>query len=266
MVADLLSRFEEDRYSKGYSRNTIDRVVKNTTLFLRDSSIVYLRDMTTDTIIHWGTAQLREGKKTSTIYAYYNSIRSFVCFLDELKIHHNLDKTRIKCRPFYERMVCLTPQAVRKIASSCDYDTSLLVRLMYTTGMRISEVISITPNMVVGIEIIITGKGRKKRSVFVTQSIANELKILTDGNKRYFAIDRSTAYYRIKHAMIHAGYPNAYPHSLRHTFATTLIKNGATLSHVQRLMGHANVSTTQRYEHLVTDDIKKAHAKYLVSI
>ena len=61
--------------------------------------------------------------------------------------------------------------------------------------------------------------------------------------------------------MAKAGYPNAYPHALRHSFATELIRKGVSFSHTQRLMGHASVSITQIYEHLVTDDIEKAHAK-----
>ena len=61
-------------------------------------------------------------------------------------------------------------------------------------------------------------------------------------------------------------YPTAYPHSLRHTFTTTMLRQGADISHVQRLLGHSNISTTARYTHLVTDDIKKAHAKFLIEV
>lgn len=222
--------------------------------------------MTTISVVNWGGHQLLQGKRQSTLYAYYNSIRSFICYLDDIGIEHELDKERIRCKPIYERLVCLRTNDVKRISNNADWHTSLLIRMMYTSGMRISEAISLTPAMLDGDEAYFKGKGGKLRTVFITKEISRELASIRDGDKPYFNIDRSTAYYRIKKAMVEAGYPNAYPHSLRHTFTTTMLRNGASLSHVQRLLGHSNISTTQRYEHLVTDDIRKAHSKYLVTI
>ncbi len=104
------------------------------------------------------------------------------------------------------------------------------------------------------------------RTIFVSKAILAELLEIKIDDEPFFNFNRSIAYYKIKKAMVEAGYPNAYPHSLRHTFTTTMLRNGATLSHVQRLLGHSNISTTQRYEHLVTVDIRRAHSKYLAEV
>lgn len=265
-ISALLRAYQVERQSSGYSPETISRVVLNVEMFCRETRTRSLDRMTTERILRWGTDMLLSGKRQSTVYAYYNSIRSFVCFLEDTAVPHDIDKARIHCKPVYERLTVLRPADVRRIADYADKEASLLVRLMYTSGMRISETISLAPHNIDGIEVFIRGKGGKVRTVFITPGIAKELEMLRKDDELFFNMNRAAAYYKIKKAMVEAGYPNAYPHSLRHTFTTTMLRNGATLSHVQRLLGHSNISTTQRYEHLLTDDIRKAHKKYLVVI
>lgn len=264
LISGLLNAYQSERRASGYSPETIERVVTNISMFCREARVRKLDRMTTSTIINWGNKKLDEGRKQSTVYAYYNSIRSFVIYLDSLSIEHQVDKDRIHCKPVYERLVCLRTNDVKRIVAHADELTSLLIRTMYTSGMRISEAINLRPSMLEGTEAYIKGKGNKVRTVFITKDILSELSKIQKDDDPYFNFNRSIAYYKIKKAMVDAGYPNAYPHSLRHTFTTTMLRNGATLSHVQRLLGHSNISTTQRYEHLVTDDIRRAHAKYLV--
>lgn len=265
-ISGLLNAYSNERRSAGYSPETIERVVTNIKLYCRDTYTRKLDRMTTASVLMWGNDKLNEGKKQSTVYAYYNSIRSFVCYLDEIGMSHNINKARIHCKPVYERLVCLRPNDIKRIVAHADGTTALLIRMMYSSGMRISEAIRLQPSMLDGTEAYLRGKGGKVRTIFITSEIAHELAKIKIDDQPYFNFNRSIAYYKIKKAMVDAGYPNAYPHSLRHTFTTTMLRNGATLSHVQRLLGHSNISTTQRYEHLVTDDIKKAHSRYLVKV
>ncbi len=266
-ISGLLKAYSEERRASGYSPETIERVVTNINMFCRDARVRRLDRLTTSTVIGWGNQKLDEGRKQSTVYAYYNSIRSFICYLDEIGVSHNIDKERIHCKPVYERMTVLRTNDIKRIVAKCtDAETVLLIRVMYTSGMRISEAIHLKPYMMEGSEIYIRGKGGKLRTVFLTSDIVKELTLIKNGDEPFFNLNRSQAYYKIKKAMVEAGYPTAYPHSLRHAFTTTMIRNGATLSHVQRLLGHSNINTTQRYEHLVTDDIKRAHSRYLVEV
>lgn len=265
-INQTLKAYHADRRSTGYSPETIDRVVTNIKQYCRDTHTRRIDRMTTASVLMWGNDKLNEGKKQSTIYAYYNSVRSFVCYLDEIGAQHNINKERLHCKPVYERLVCLRPNDVCRIAKHADNQTALLIMMMYSSGMRISEAIRLNPTMLDDTEAYLKGKGGKVRTVFVTSEIARELNKIRNGDKPYFDFNRSVAYYKIKKAMVRAGYPKAYPHSLRHTFTTTMLRNGATLSHVQRLLGHSSITTTQRYEHLVTDDIKRAHSKFLTRV
>ena len=265
-ISVLLNAYSNERRSAGYSPETIERVVTNIKSYCRDTRVRKLNRMTTASVLMWGSKKLNEGKKQSTIYAYYNSIRSFVCYLDEIEIPHNIIKARIHCKPVYERLICLLPSDVKRIIAKADNLTALLIKMMYSSGMRISEAISLRPSMLNGTEACLMGKGGKVRIVFITNDVADELKTIAQNDEPYFGFNRSIAYYKIKKAMVSAGYPDAHPHTLRHTFTTTLLRNGANLSYVQRLLGHSSIETTARYTHLLTDDLKRAHKKYLVEI
>lgn len=114
----------------------------------------------------------------------------------------------------------------------------------------------------------IKSKGGNMRPIFLTRDLYDELEQLSAENGGFCFIDledepltRKKAYHIVKKAMVLAGHPNAYPHALRHSFATELLRKRVSLSHTQRLMGHVNVSITQLYEHLITEDIENAHAK-----
>lgn len=264
----LLEQYYARKKSMGYSQQTIDRVVLNTSMYIRDMRIRSFSQITTKSVLRWGEIKL-ETISRSTLYTYYNSIRSYINFIRQMGIEVDVDETQVKCRPHYKSRTWLRPAQIKQIVRCAEYPADTLIRLMYTTGMRISEAISINERDLMGdTTLYIKSKGGNMRPIFLTRDLYDELEQLSAENGGFCFIDpegepltRKKAYHVVKKAMILAGYPNAYPHALRHSFATELLRKGVSLSHTQRLMGHANVSITQLYEHLITDDIEKAHAK-----
>lgn len=236
-------------------------------MFIRDMNISDIEQINTDLIIGWGDRKLTSGVAHSTLYTYYNSIRTFLVFVEMMGYMHGVDYKRIRCQPHYKHRVWLRPAEIKQIINAATPATAILIRFIYTAGLRLSEAVSIHGSQLEdGMTIFITGKGSKVRPVFVTKDILDDLRTLSIINGGYCFIDRSCeplsrkkAYYLIKQAMIKAGYGHAYPHSLRHSFCTELLRKGVSLAHTSRLMGHASVSITQVYEHLITDDIEKAH-------
>lgn len=153
-----------------------------------------------------------------------------------------------------------------------------LVELLYATGMRVSELVSLPvaatrgdPRM-----ILIRGKGGKERMVPLSPSarralanwIAASEAVLEDGavqsrflfpsRSREGHLTRHRFYLLIKDIAVAAGVsPDLVtPHTLRHAFATHLLANGADLRSIQTLLGHADVATTEIYTHVLEDRLR----------
>ena len=141
-----------------------------------------------------------------------------------------------------------------------------IIELLYSTGIRISELINLTYNSVNKIEnsLIVRGKGKKQRAVILTNSAkmaiskwkskrdtlkyAVSSKYLFPGVKKDH-ISRQSVAHQIKKIALAANikHLNISPHSFRHSFASHLLNRGADLRSIQIMLGHSNISTTQIY-------------------
>ncbi len=158
-----------------------------------------------------------------------------------------------------------------------------VLELLFSTGLRVSELCSLNVSDVnlKTLEISVLGKGRKVRVVFVSEQAAwalksylarrgSEVKPLFIRIKGPTAVDENalrlstrSVEYLIKKYASKAGLAiDPTPHTLRHTFATDLLRNGADLRSVQELLGHKNVSTTQIYTHVTNPQLKEVHKKF----
>jgi integrase/recombinase XerC len=157
-----------------------------------------------------------------------------------------------------------------------------LILVMYSGGLRISELVSLSlKNMesdYSGARVI--GKGNKERFVFFSEDAQEALAaylpsrqarlIKKSGNSRpdsLFLSSRGTPISVPGVRWIIARYSDrsglgksVHPHSLRHSFATHLVNSGCDVRVVQELLGHASISTTQRYTHVDTERLKKVYA------
>lgn len=152
-----------------------------------------------------------------------------------------------------------------------------LLDLLISTGIRIGEAAAITLDDIISPEhtILIHGKGRKQRLIYISSPITWErLKTLIKERKKssnnYLFVNRygnplsihgiEDIYKKyIKKAQINA---KSTPHYLRHTFATNLLANGADLRSVQEILGHASVATTQIYTEVTTNRKKQVLKKF----
>lgn len=156
-----------------------------------------------------------------------------------------------------------------------------MLEVMYATGLRVSELLSLefkNVNMQNAI-IKVYGKGNKERSVPISDFAMEYLRKYIDGprrrnpgakksqliflNKEGKMISRTYFYMQIKRYAEQKGVDNAVsPHTLRHCFATHLLENGASLRAVQEMLGHANVATTQIYTEVSSKRIMSAYDLY----
>lgn len=157
---------------------------------------------------------------------------------------------------------------------------SAMLQLLYASGMRVSELISLDVNDVdtTGGYVHCFGKGRKERLVPIHESAARAVadyindtrpKLLGDGdtealflNRRGVRLTRQGFWQKIKEYAQSAGLDTEItPHTLRHSFATHMLSGGADLRSVQELLGHANISTTQVYTHLTSEHVRRSYDK-----
>ena len=156
-----------------------------------------------------------------------------------------------------------------------DYRDKAMLELMYGTGLRVSELVSLTVYDVdfYNAFLRIKGKGSKERIVPINSASLKYLKLYLDKrclllkkktsdelflNARGEGISRQGFFKNLKKILAKKGMPtNISPHSLRHSFATHLIENGADLRSVQTMLGHSDITTTKIYTHISNEKVTK---------
>ncbi len=168
------------------------------------------------------------------------------------------------------------------LASDYGMRDRCMLELMYSSGLRVSELVGLQLNQVntrLGL-VRLVGKGSKERVVPVgeealhwlqryLQQTRPALQVTAAINDALFLSSRGTAITRqafwqnIKKHLLTAGVKTVFsPHSLRHAFATHLLNHGADLRTVQMLLGHSSLSTTQIYTHIAQTRLQSIHAQH----
>ncbi|MGZ8891395.1 MAG: tyrosine-type recombinase/integrase [Halobacteriota archaeon] len=153
-------------------------------------------------------------------------------------------------------------------AKTCSERDYLLLRFMWRTGVRVSEVINVTPNDIEfknGVVNIRKAKGGKQRRVPLDE---DTLKMLSDyilalntpEDRPVFSIKRTQVFNLVKKYGKMAGV-KIHPHTLRHSFAINLVRGGTDLRRVQLMLGHSSLSITQVYLQFNDNDLREAYEK-----
>ncbi len=157
-----------------------------------------------------------------------------------------------------------------------------LLETMYSSGLRVSEVIALElTNMYLDVGFIrVIGKGNKERLVPIGDEAVKHITLYREHvrnklqprkgqdnilflNRRGSALSRVMVFYIIKEAAERAGIQkNIHPHTLRHSFATHLVEGGADLRAVQEMMGHESITTTEIYTHMDRNFLQQTLEKY----
>ena len=174
----------------------------------------------------------------------------------------------------------LTGEEVERLLAVPDTDTFVgardraILEMLYGSGLRVSEVCSLGVHDVDEAFARVLGKGRKERIVPVgREAIAALDHYLLHHRKegegalflsrRGRPLERTAVWKRIKSYAREAGIEkNISPHTLRHSFATHLLDNGADLRVIQEMLGHASIGTTDRYTHVSNTRLQEAFQKH----
>lgn len=161
-----------------------------------------------------------------------------------------------------------------------DYRNKAMLELIYGTGLRISELLSLTLNDIDSINCTVRcmGKGRKERIVpindFIIKSLSGYLEVRnelekTEHHNQLFLnnhgkpLTRQGFFKVLKRLLMEKGLnTNVSPHTLRHSFATHLLENGADLRVIQEMLGHSDIATTRIYTHISNKKVQKDYEDF----
>ena len=227
-------------------------------------------------------AQLRaKHYRPRTLTRKLSSLRSFFKFLHReglitenpavLLMSPKLDKPLPKFLSEDEMAKFIEAPSLKNISGKRD---RAILETLYSTGMRVSELVGLNINNVdmIGNITKVSGKGKKERLIPIGDKALDTIRDYLKGRKQgYNALflnkngtrlsDRSVRNIVNKHIMAVSLTKNISPHVMRHSFATHLLNRGADLRSVQELLGHVNLSTTQIYTHVTTDRLKEVYNK-----
>ena len=265
-----------------YSFYTIKNYKLDLTLFfdfLNKSNINYLY-LNKDNVLAYLKYLDKMNLKNSTISRRISALRTFYNYLmNEGLINSNIF-LNVK-NPKLEKKLpnYLNYTEMEELLESIDIKTDeglkrrLLIEMFYSTGCRVSEMINIKVKDIdfKDKKIRIMGKGSKERIVYYGDYAKKYLdKYLSKGlDKDYLFVNKHGDKYTVeeielivKDIMKHLSIKtHVTPHTLRHTFATHLLNNGADIRSVQELLGHSNLSTTGIYTHVSSDRLKEVYFK-----
>ena len=282
------------KVERGLSENTIASYGIDLKLFLeylRENEIPSFKQVNKEVIVNYMQAEKNNNKANSSILRSVSSLRKFFQYLAQEKIIEKDPMLLIDTPKKKQHLPqALTKEEVEKLLHSPNTGQVLglrdraMLELMYATGLRISEIINLKLedlHLTMG-TLQTLGKGHKERIVPVGDEAIKWInryleearpKLLKQKRSNYLFLNfhgnnltRQGVWKNLKAEVRKAGIQkNITPHTLRHSFATHILENGADLRIVQELLGHADISTTQIYTHLsnkqLADIYNRAHPR-----
>ncbi|MBQ9072709.1 MAG: tyrosine recombinase XerC [Bacilli bacterium] len=287
-MRELILKFiEELKYEKNYSELTINGYLKDLDLFLEylnENNIKNYKSIEYQDIRSYITYLYNLDYNTKTISRHVSSLRSFFKYL-KVNNYINNNPCILISNPKLEKKLpkYLNFEEIEKLLNAFDNNNylglrnSLILEMLYSTGIRVSEIVNIKLNDISLSDktIKIRGKGNKERIVYFGTKCFNLLNMylknsrvkLNINNIEYLFLsktgkkisDREIRKIVDDAASIAGIKIKISPHVLRHTFATHMLSDGADLRSVQELLGHENLSTTQIYTHLTNEKIRNVY-------
>ncbi len=279
------------------SQKTIENYDHYLTRLVDFAGEIQVKDIDAELIRKWrlwlnrlGTNTSDELGKTTQNY-HLIALRSFLKYCAKRDIPAiSADKVEL-ARTQRKQVTFLTPEELARIFEQPDLETVAGVRdraileLLFSSGLRVSELTGLDRDHInlKRREFMVRGKGQKDRPIFISQDAAtwieHYLSKRQDTAKPLFVrysgtkkVDLSGNFHRLtprsvqrivaRYALLAGITKHVSPHTLRHSFATDLLMNGADIRSVQAMLGHSNIATTQIYTHVTDPHLRAVHEKF----
>lgn len=287
-IREFLEYIELER---GHSRLTIrnyQAYLEKFMQFAEENGVKSVEKINLEILRKWRLELHRRGLSAKTLNYYMIALRSFLKYLSKMDIA-SLAPEKIELADTPERQINFLneDELLRLLEAFKDKNhietrNRAIVETLFSTGLRVSELASLDQNQInlkQG-EVSVSGKGGKRRVVFISESAKDWLaKYLSGRHDKQKALfikapkgveeeESGRLTTRQIERIVQAGAKRAgivkkvTPHVLRHSFATDLLRSGADLRSVQSMLGHSSVTTTQVYTHVTDKHLHEIHKKF----
>lgn len=284
----LVKKFIVSKMVKGCTDRTI-KFYTTSMNFILNKINKTVDDITPDDIrLYIAIRKRRDGVTDTTIDNELRILRSFYAFLtaEELVLKNPMLRVE-KVRKERIKKDALTEEEIEKLRYQASigvgtrqgdkYKTRdvFIIEFLLSTGVRVSELVGIKLNEMKGNRVLVHGKGRKDRYVYMNAkaefALKRYMKDRQDKNSSYLFpgdedghLGKGTVEMRMRKIAKLAGVEKANPHKFRRTCATMALRRGMPIEQVSKMLGHEELSTTQIYLDLSEKDLEYAHNKYVV--
>jgi integrase/recombinase XerC len=280
-------------HEKLFAANTCENYMLDLSMFFEFAFKYFNSTITLETLISitpqsvraWLTDTKNKGLKSASYSRHLSAVKSFFNYLSKFENVHvpNIGSIRVKTQDKALPKALTVADAACAIEAASDVseqtwvqlrDTALIT-LLYGCGLRISEALSVTTADLQSGYLHVKGKGNKVRSVPILNQVKQAIHqylahcpYKPQNNSPIFVGSRGGTLApgvfqkQIRKIRVNLGLSDSFtPHTLRHSFATHLLINGADLRSIQELLGHASLKTTQIYTSLDTKKVLDAYNK-----
>ena len=298
-LSELVNDFTEHlEVEGGRSLKTIENYRLYLERFIEFSGDITVDKITSEQIRRfrlWLNRHLNDNNQSlSLITQSYHliALRGFLTYLSRRDIQSLSADKIILPKTARKQVTFLHYDEVSSLLSQIDLDTErglrdrAIIELLFSSGLRVSELVNLNRDHINlnRKEFMVRGKGQKDRPVFVSKGAAERVSDYlasrhdslvplfisysrftgqTDTSGDYRRLQSRSIQRMVSHYAKMAGITkHVSPHTLRHSFATDLLMNGADLRSVQAMLGHSNISTTQVYTHVTDQHLKDVFEKF----
>ena len=287
-INDYLHYLTIERGLSLNTRKSYERDLLQYLHYLEDEQITFWQDVDRYVVINYLEKMHDEKKAPATVTRMITSLRRFHQFLRQERLTDHDPMQHIDTPKKVQKLPStLSLTEVERLIETPDTTKNLGIRdraileVMYATGMRVSELVGLKlSDLHLSLGLVQTlGKGDKERIIplgdyaiqwlerYLDEArpllVANPSETHVFVNHHGTGLSRQGIWKNLKQLVREAGInKEVTPHTLRHSFATHLLENGADLRTVQELLGHADISTTQIYTHITKKrmtDVYKQH-------
>lgn len=253
---------------RGLSSDTEDNYLQALNSAIKVLGDIPIERLTYEDVRKWTNRMMARGLTTGTVRGYKSKLKNVLKFTNKEKItDFDVDLIELPKLPKPLPRYINADEAKKLLDAAENVRDRAVISLLWYTGIRVSELVHLNRRDIRGSVLSVQGKGSKEREIPLSQAAADRLNTYlarrSDNLKPLFVtakncrIDKATVQRMVKATGERANLNMPVScHVLRHSFATDLHSNGMDIRVVQHFMGHADISTTQIYTHIVD---KKAH-------